>query len=61
MLNTLTPIVAQSSEEASLINIGTLAFCALVAIDDPEPDDPAEPEDPSPHAVSAATMAPHTA
>src|SRR5665213_2255521 len=59
MLSTLTPMVAQSSEEASLIAIGTLAV--VPSAPDVEPMRAEEPEEPPPQAVSVATMAPHTA
>src|ERR1700691_4805629 len=62
MLNTLTPMVAQSFEDASLISIGTVAgaaVCELVPPDAMFESD--ESEDPPPQAVSVATIAPHTA
>src|SRR5580700_8013533 len=59
ILSTLTPMVAQSSEDASLITIGTLA---VVPWDpDVELNRLEEPEEPPPQAVSVATMAPQTA
>src|SRR5665213_2029016 len=62
MLNTLTPIVAQSFADASLISIGS---AAVVVVCEPVPPDSMfetdEPEDPPPQAVSVATIAPHTA
>ena len=60
--STLTPMVAQSFEDASLISIGS---AAVVAVCEPAPPDPMfetdESEDPPPQAVSVATIAPHTA
>jgi hypothetical protein len=41
---------------------GTFALCCVVPVEESEvPDDPDIPEDPPPHAVNVATIAPHTA
>jgi hypothetical protein len=55
--------VAQSSADASLITIGTLAVCEFEVVlpELPELKVEPEPEDPPPQAVSAATIAPQTA
>jgi hypothetical protein len=54
MLSTLTPITAQSSVDASLINTDMVAFCGVVVEEVPDVD----PE-PPPHAARVSAARPH--